>query len=82
MKYTPESRAILEELERRKATKDDPCDSCDGTGTSSNSTDGQPLACAHCLGQGVLLTAQEYLALTGIAFIAPNDDILDADILK
>lgn len=64
-----------------KQAKDDPCDSCDGTGTSSNSTDAQPLACAHCLGQGILLSAQEYYVLTGIAF-PTEDDILDADILE
>lgn len=48
MEYSHENRKILEELESRKKIKDDPCDSCEGTGGYEN------LVCSDCLGQGVL----------------------------
>lgn len=50
----PSTRQILLELDRRKNQKINPCDSCDGKGTSDG------IVCAHCLGQGVLLTTEEY----------------------
>jgi DnaJ-class molecular chaperone len=71
-------REILEKIERRKEAKDDPCDSCDGTGSSSNDSRSQPLACGHCLGQGILLTAIEYQALMNVAGVT----ILDAEIIE
>ena len=77
--FTPEARSILEELERRKEAKDDPCESCDGTG-ASNSSVNVPLACPHCLGQGVLLSEEEHRVLTEVAYTLP--DILDAEIIE
>lgn len=68
-------REFLEELERRKAAKDDPCDSCYGTG----GVDGE--VCLHCLGQGVLLTGIEYIELLKISGHLAGDDILDAEFL-
>ena len=40
------------------------------------------LFCVHCLGQGVLLSEQEYLFLTEIAIGLSHDDILDAEIIQ
>jgi len=64
--------AFLEDLQRRKDAKDDPCDSCDASGVS----DGR--VCADCLGQGILLTRAEYISILTIAGHIPDDDnILD-----
>jgi hypothetical protein len=73
------NRQILEDLERRKAQKDNPCDSCDGTGLGESLS----TICSHCLGQGILLTSEEYHRLLEIAGFKPgdldDDSILDAD---
>jgi DnaJ-class molecular chaperone len=71
MNYSPETRKILEELERRKAVKEDPCDSCDGTGKYEDRV------CPDCLGQGVLLTREEYNTILLVSGI-DDDSILDA----
>jgi Tryptophan RNA-binding attenuator protein inhibitory protein len=83
MEYSPQNRKILEELERRKELKENPCDSCDGTGRSSSTTEGQILVCGHCLGQRILLTEDEYrlvkeMALTG-SVRYDDDSILDLE---
>ena len=69
-----EERRLLAELVRRKATKEDPCESCD---SSWRSSDGHGLACWDCLGQGVLLSAEERQAIMSIAGYVPGD--LDND---
>ena len=72
---TEEQRAILEELERRKAAEEDPCDGCGGTGRRGEGF------CRDCLGQGVLLTAAEYDWLLQVAHRA-DDEILGADVIE
>lgn len=81
MKNQSENRKILEELERRKNAKENPCDECGGSGYSSLSTDNQTLACGRCLGQGVLLTDEEHRFLKEQVLMGYNDDdsILDAN---
>jgi DnaJ-class molecular chaperone len=67
-------RKVLEELERRKAAKEDPCDSCDGAGGYD------ARVCTDCLGQGVLLSRSEYEAILKVAGVSLDDDsILDAE---
>lgn len=59
----PTARYVLEEIERRKLAKEDPCDSCGGLGGDADTV------CLDCLGQGVLLTREEYdtlLEITGL----------------
>lgn len=72
-------RELLQEIQRRKDEKEDPCDSCDGRGLTSRNR-----VCVDCLGQGILLTAVEYegiLLLAGrkAGGIADDDAILDLD---
>lgn len=62
-------RHPVEDLERRKATKDDPCESC-----VRGLVDG--LLCSDCLGQGVVLTRDEYEWLRTVAARA-DDEILN-----
>jgi len=50
-------RDLLTELQRRKDAKENPCDSCDGTGGYNAQV------CMDCLGQGVLLSKTEYYEL-------------------
>ena len=67
-------KEILEGLQHRNDVKEDPCDSCGGTGKCESDV------CLDCLGQGVLLTRAEYILL--LRFTEPDeDDILDADCL-
>jgi DnaJ-class molecular chaperone len=61
---------ILTELQRRKDSKEDPCDDCGGTGGLGNAV------CVSCLGQGVLLTGEEYGLLLSFAH-REDDSILD-----
>lgn len=61
---------FLEELQRRKDAKEYPCDSCAGRGGYEGKV------CLDCLGQGVLLTRDEYDMLLVIAR-ADDDHILD-----
>lgn len=68
-------RELLEEIERRRAAKDDPCDSCNGTGGPFDGV------CTDCLGQGILLTREEYLELLRITGHIPDDSVLDAEYL-
>ena len=71
-------RKILEEIQRRKDANEDTCDSCSGTGSIAPS-----MVCADCLGQGVLLTSDEYRALLEVAGIRLDDDsILDEDLIE
>lgn len=67
-------RDILEDLQRRKDAKEDPCDDCDGTGLSQG-------VCLSCLGQGVLLTREEYDLLLTYANRA-DDEILEQQIFE
>jgi DnaJ-class molecular chaperone len=73
-------REVLEELQRRKDAKENPCDSCDGKGGA----DGK--VCADCLGQGVLLTREEYAVVLKIAGVTradlDNDSILDQQVFE
>lgn len=80
MKNPSENREILEELERRKNAKENPCDVCGGSGKSSLSTEKQTLVCGRCLGQGVILTDEEHRMLKEMALTNHSDDnsILDA----
>lgn len=71
---TDDERRIFEGRERRKAEKEDPCDSCEGTGRDDNAI------CGHRLGQKVLLTAAEYEFLMTVANRA-DDRILDQKVL-
>ena len=64
-------RDVLTEIDRRKEPKDDPCDSCDATGLVGEKV------CSDCLGQGILLTRDEYDYLLSL-----SDLILDAEILE
>lgn len=63
-------REVLEEMERRKRAKDDPCDSCGGLGGAGEAV------CADCLGQGILLTKEEYATIVRISGL---QDVLDQD---
>ena len=67
---------ILEELQRRKDAKNDPCDSCNGTGGPAGRV------CADCLGQGILLTRSEYITILRLAGHIPaaDDSILDQQV--
>lgn len=58
-------RKFLEELQRRKDAKENPCHDCDAIGGVD------PKVCTSCLGQGVLLSREEYDTLLAIA---RNDD--------
>jgi len=69
-------RDFLNELQRRKDNDESPCDSCDGKGGRADSV------CADCLGQGYLLTEDEYRTLLRMAGIPQGvpvdvDSILD-----
>lgn len=72
-------RELLEEIQRRKDAKEDPCNSCDNTGREKDKV------CAHCLGQGILLTEAEYKGILEIAGYEPSDfdddAILDQEFL-
>ena len=72
-------RPILENLERRKDEKIDPCESCNATGRAVEKV------CSDCLGQGVLLTRLEYEYLLEIAGFEPgemdDDSILNEQII-
>ena len=68
-------RELLEELQRRKDAKEDPCLDCNGTG----GFEGQ--VCLSCFGQGVLLTAEEYDWLLAVANRA-DDAILDQQLFE
>jgi hypothetical protein len=68
-------RDFLEELQRRKDARENPCDSCDGTGQYIDRV------CVDCLGQGVLLTRVEYDTLLAIAN-ADDDAILDQQLFE
>ena len=74
-------REILTEIQRRKDEKEDPCDSCNGSGTGEANK-----ICSDCLGQGILLTGDEYRAILEVAGIAPadldNDSVLDAETIS
>ncbi|MEJ7623748.1 MAG: hypothetical protein WKF34_07125 [Pyrinomonadaceae bacterium] len=63
-------REILEDLQRRKDSRENPCHDCDGAGLYANHV------CVSCLGQGVLLTRLEYELLLTYANRA-DDEILD-----
>lgn len=60
-------RVILENLQRRKDGKINPCDNCEATGRVGEKV------CAACLGQGVLLSRLEYDYLLEIAGFAPAE---------
>lgn len=60
-------RDLLEEIQRRKDAKEDPCDSCSGTGRYGDKV------CVDCLGQGILLTESEYQGILSIAGFVPSD---------
>jgi hypothetical protein len=69
----PRIRKLLSEIERRKEAREDPCDSCDATGMDAG------FACSHCLGQKVLLTAEEFdavLTLSGFNREGIEDDYI------
>jgi DnaJ-class molecular chaperone len=74
------NRLILENLERRKELKDNPCDSCDGQGGEGGRV------CADCLGQGVLLSRAEYEVILEVAGFdiddLDGDQILDAEMIQ
>jgi len=74
----PPSRRILTEIERRKVAKEDTCYSCDGSGKSTSSSG---YICSDCLGQGILLTAEEYRTVLAVAGFdlaeLDGDQILD-----
>ena len=59
----------IQDLERRKAIKEDPCESCDSSGLIDR------VLCSDCLGQGVVLTSEEYEWLRTFAARA-DDEIL------
>jgi len=59
-------REFLEELDRRKRAKEDPCHDCDATGGVDRKV------CVSCLGQGVLLSRKEYDTLLAIAVDEDN----------
>lgn len=73
MNFSPKERRIFEELERRKVTKEDPCDSCDGTGGNDSRV------CPDCLGQGILLTRDQYQTILQVSGTPDpfDDSILD-----
>jgi len=64
------SRRMIEELQRRKDAQECPCETCHATGWYDGGV------CVDCLGQGVLLTREEYDWLVYLA-----DDILNEEIL-
>jgi len=70
-------REILEEIERRKYAKENPCDSCNGTGGDGS------CACGDCLGQGILLSRVEYATILEVAGYqeAADDLILSTQVL-
>lgn len=73
--------SILEDLERRKRSKENPCDICNGSGIATYSTSEPKLACGLCLGQGIRLTDDERQllmeqTLTGSDY--SDDEILNA----
>jgi DnaJ-class molecular chaperone len=72
---TDEEKIILQEIDERKFRRDDPCDSCDGTGLLEHQK-----PCVHCLGQGVLLTGKEYALILKLA--ASDDEILSAEVIE
>jgi hypothetical protein len=77
VELTAQDRSVFEGLEKRKLDRHGECESCCGTGRSEN------LGCGHCLGQGILLTTEEYallLRLAGLEDFAP-DEVLDAEYL-
>lgn len=68
---------LLRQLESRKAAKIDPCESCYATGLYEGRL------CSDCLGQGVLLTREEYIWLLSLADVRVSalhdDSVLNAD---
>lgn len=71
---TSDERRLFQAVEQRKTNKENPCESCDGTGRLNN---GHALACWDCLGQGILLSGEERKAIMSIAGFEPED--LDND---
>jgi DnaJ-class molecular chaperone len=84
MILSPDERRLFTEIERRKADLDDPCESCDGTGLDRDRPPANWI-CSHCLGQGILLNAEEYEFMRNIvnstAGEADASDILAAEYL-
>jgi len=68
-------RKLLEEIQRRKDAKEDLCDDCDGIGGDGS------YVCVSCLGQGILLTREEYDELLRIAHYH-DDSILEQEFLE
>lgn len=61
---------LLAAIEQRRQEGEFTCDSCNATGLYEGSV------CGDCLGQGCLLTQEEYDYLVSL-----NDSILDAEII-
>lgn len=70
MRFSLYMRDLLEELQRRKDAKEDPCESCHGTDLYLGRV------CTDCLGQGIRLTRKEYDTILAVAR-AVDDRILE-----
>jgi hypothetical protein len=64
-------RKLLTDLQRRKDAKENPCDSCDGTGAYNAQV------CMDCLGQGILLSNAEYTQLLKVCGFNLDDMVGD-----
>ena len=80
MNFSEEERFMLSEIERRRERREDPCESCDGSGRDSAAGIIGNRICSDCLGQGILLTGMEYEFMLFVVN-STSDDVLDAEYL-
>jgi hypothetical protein len=70
VELTKHDRVVFQGLEKRKLERESECDSCGGSGCTEDG------GCGHCLGQGVLLTADEYALLLCLAGLDDRGTVL------